>query len=146
MSLVLTSMALKGGLVVSRRPFGLAASEAMATQHYRRRFESYHRSPFDSDRPSVSELAPACALPRCHGAFFRNGRADECFGHRIFWLEHEMHLHASLLIGTPEESEVFCTTQRTLATDTLQQASCCLWAGRRPVSYTHLTLPTIYSV
>ena len=42
-----------------------------------------------------------------------------------------MHLHASLLIGTPEESEVFCATQRTLAIDTLQQGSCCLWAGCR---------------
>ena len=103
----------------------------MATQHYRRRFESCHRSLSDSHRPSVSELESACALPRCHGAFFRNGRADECCGLLIFWLEHEMHLHASLLIGTPEESEVFCTTQRTLAIDTLQQGSCCLWAGCR---------------
>ena len=115
-------------LVVYRWPFGLAASEALATQHYRRRFESCHRTLLDCHRPSVSELEPACALPRCHGAFFLNGRADECCGLLIFWLEHEMHFNASLLIGTPEESEVFCTTQGTLAIDTLQQAFCCLWA------------------
>jgi hypothetical protein len=119
------------GLVVYRRPLGLAASEALATQHYRRRFESCHRTLVDSHRPSVSELEPACALPRCHGAFFRNGRADECCGLLIFWPEHEMHLHASLLIGTPEKNEVFCTTQKTLAIDTLQQASCSLWVGCR---------------
>ena len=97
----------------------------MATQHYRRRFESCHCSFSDSHRPSVSELEPACALPRCHGAFFRNGRADECCGLLIFWPEHEMHLHASLLIGTPEKNEVFCTTQKRL-----QSTHC----NRRPVA------------
>ena len=55
-------------LIVYRRPFGLAASEALATQHYRRQFESCHRSPFDCHRPNVSELEPARALPRYHGA------------------------------------------------------------------------------
>ena len=68
------------GLIVYRRSFGLAASEVLATQHYRRQFESCHRSPFDCHRPSVSELEPACALPRYHGAIVRNGRADECGG------------------------------------------------------------------
>ena len=119
------------GLVVYRRPLGLAANEALATQHFRRRFESCHRTLVDSHRPSVSELEPAFALPRCHGVFFRSGRADECCGLFIFRPEHEMHLRASLLIGTPEKSKVFCTTQKTPAIDTLQQASCSLWVGCR---------------
>ena len=119
------------GLVVYRRPLGLAASEALATQHYRRRFESRHRSFFDCHCTSVSEFESACTLPRCNGMFFRNGRADECCRLFMFWLEHEMHFNASLLVSTPEESEIFYTTQRTLAHDTLQQVSCYLCAGCR---------------
>ena len=118
-------------LVVHRRPFGLLASEALATEHHRRRFEGCHRSFFDSHRPSVSELESACTLPRCTGAFLCNGRADECCGRLIFWLEHEMHFHAFLLIDTPEESEVFCTTQRRRASAALQQGSWCVCDGCR---------------
>ena len=116
---------LERGLVVYRRPLGLAASEALATQHYRRRFESCHRTLVDSHRPSVSELEPACAWPRCHGAFFCSGRADECCGLLIFWPEHEMHLHAFLLIGTPEKTRSSAPHKKRL-----QPTHC----NRRPVA------------
>ena len=118
-------------LVVYRRPLGLLARETLATQHYRRRFESRHRRLFDCHRPSIAELESACTLPRCYGTLFRIGRADECRWLLVFWLEHEMHFNASLLVSTPEESEFFCSTQTTLAHDTLQQASCYLCAGCR---------------
>ena len=97
--------------VIYRWPFGFAPSEALTTKHYRRRFESRHRSFFGCNVTSVAEFESAAeAPPRYDGTSVRNGRADECCRWFTLWLEHEMHLNTSLLVFTPEESEVFCTT------------------------------------
>ena len=113
------------GAVVYFLPLGFAAWTALATQNYRGRLESRHGRKLESYSPSVSEFEPAFTLPRYLSILCWARRSDECCGVVLFWLEHEMHLHSSLLIVAPKESEVFCITQRTRAIDTLHQRMLC---------------------